>query len=205
MPRASGGLNREVGRIVTDVLGEMSLEQAAIHVDYKLSRTPLGDLKKGKVGWEATLRTFAEGFWQRICELYGAEVTARFGECTRETASDWLAEKAGFGLRYASPTVQPGGADVADETPLTVDMVRQVAAEAAVRAVEEHAARELTYGQVIKQELDAMKERLSAEGLAEFVPERGSGEGGSKGLSAEDARAEVAELERVLRKHFGKG
>jgi hypothetical protein len=97
-----------VGEIVTRVMGTWSLEHAAERLGFALSRTPLADLKRGKIGREDTLRTFAGGMWERICEHYGQEVRERFGRCDEEAASDWLAEIAGFGLRHQ--TIQPTGA-----------------------------------------------------------------------------------------------
>jgi hypothetical protein len=102
MRRRGDGLNTEIGGVVSQVLGELSLEQAAIHLNYRVSRTPIGDLKRGKVGREGTLREFAEGFWPRFCEEFGEEVIERFGECSQRSVSDWLAEKAGFEPRYYS-------------------------------------------------------------------------------------------------------
>jgi plasmid maintenance system antidote protein VapI len=61
------------------------------------------------------------------------------------------------------------------------------------------------YAQALKRELTAMRDRLAADGLAELAPERGAAQGGSAGLTPEDARAEIAELERVLRKLASRG
>lgn len=102
MPRGKEGRNPEVAEIVQKVLGSLSLELTAEKLNYRLTRTPISDLKKGKIGREETVRTFAEGFAGRICEEYGEVVSERFGECNEQTVSDWLAEKAGFGLRYAA-------------------------------------------------------------------------------------------------------
>lgn len=58
------------------------------------------------------------------------------------------------------------------------------------------------YSQAFARRYREMKERLAAEGIP--VPGKGSNLGGSEGLTPEDAEAEVAELERVLRKLAGK-
>jgi hypothetical protein len=100
---AESRLNAEIAEIVTRVLGDLSLDQASEKINFDLSRTPLRELKRGKVGREETIRKFAEGFWQRLCREYGEEITAGFGTCSLETASDWLAQKAHFGLRYTRP------------------------------------------------------------------------------------------------------
>jgi hypothetical protein len=102
--RRRDGLSPEIAELIGRVLGDLSLEQAAIHLNYRVSRTPIGDLKRGKVGREGTLRDFAEGFASRFCQEFGDEIRQRFGECSPHAVSDWLAEKAGFGLRYFSPT-----------------------------------------------------------------------------------------------------
>lgn len=60
------------------------------------------------------------------------------------------------------------------------------------------------YGRAAKQELAALRERMERDGLGEWVTGMGAHHGGSDGLTAEDARAEIAELERVLRKLAGK-
>lgn len=54
------------------------------------------------------------------------------------------------------------------------------------------------YSQAFARRYREMKERLAAEGIP--VPGKGSNMGGSEGLTSEDADAEIAELERVLRK-----
>ena len=56
------------------------------------------------------------------------------------------------------------------------------------------------YGRAVKQELEALRRRLDADGLGEWLTSRMAPEGGSSGLTADDARQEIAELERVLRK-----
>lgn len=62
---------------------------------------------------------------------------------------------------------------------------------------------EADYAQVFRREYQAMKERLAADGIA--TTDKGAHFGGSEGLTAEDAAAEIAELERLLRKYAGKG
>jgi hypothetical protein len=101
--RRREGLRPEIADLVGRVLGDLSLEQAAIHLNYRVSRTPIGDLKRGKIGRESTLREFAEGFSSRFCEEFGDEIRERFGECSPHAASDWLAEKAGFALKHFRP------------------------------------------------------------------------------------------------------
>lgn len=103
MPRRSGGRSDKVEEIVGRVLGNLTMEQAAQHLDYELTGMTVSRLSRGKIGMEQTHRTFAEGFWQRFCEEYGAEITSRFGECTRQTVSDWFAEQSGFSNRYSTP------------------------------------------------------------------------------------------------------
>jgi hypothetical protein len=93
------GLNPELAQIVSQVLGSLSPEAAAEQLEFRLSRTPIGDLRKGKAGREATVRTFGEGFWERICQHYGDQVREGYGDCNQETAADWFAVKAGFGSR----------------------------------------------------------------------------------------------------------
>lgn len=102
MTRPPQGINPEVAEIVDRVLGDLSLEQAAVHLRYALTRTPISDLKRGKVGRENTVRVFAEGLWQKFCELYGDEIAPNGGECGREVVSDWFAAKCGFRPRYAA-------------------------------------------------------------------------------------------------------
>jgi hypothetical protein len=119
-------LNPEVAEIVSRVLGELSLDRASEALRYALSRSPLRDLKKGKIGREKSVRTFAEGFWKRICEHYREEVTAQFGDCNQEACSDWLALKAGFGIRH-----RHGALPTRHEAALTDDR------EAALRSLEQ--------------------------------------------------------------------
>lgn len=90
----------EVGTIVSRVVKDLSLEQAARRLNYAVSTNTIRHLKNGKVGWEQTLRDFAEGFWEQLCELYGEEIRTEFAGCNQGAASDWLAAKAGFPLRY---------------------------------------------------------------------------------------------------------
>ena len=120
MPRGSGGINEDVKDITWRVLGELGLDRAAEKLDFKLTRTPIADLKRGKVGREATIRTFAEGFWERFCEEYGHQICERFGQCNREAVSDWFAEKAGFGLRHQHPATEQGSR-VGERAPLTYE------------------------------------------------------------------------------------
>lgn len=54
------------------------------------------------------------------------------------------------------------------------------------------------YSQAFARAYRAMKERLAAEGIP--APGKGSNLGGTEGLTPQDAEAEIAELERVLRK-----
>lgn len=62
---------------------------------------------------------------------------------------------------------------------------------------------EPTYAEVFAEGYRAMKERLAAQGIP--APSKGANLGGSAGLTAEDAAAEIAELERVLRRLAGEG
>lgn len=54
------------------------------------------------------------------------------------------------------------------------------------------------YSQAFARRYREMKERLAADGIP--TPGKGSNLGGSEGLTPEDAEAEIAELERVLRR-----
>jgi hypothetical protein len=97
LPR--GRLQPEVAEVVGKVLGDWSLEQAAIHIEYALSKSAINDLKRGKVGREVTVRTFADRFWKRFCEVYGSEISAAHGTCDRETAGEWFLTVC-YGSRY---------------------------------------------------------------------------------------------------------
>lgn len=99
MPYGRPGISEELAEVVTRVVGSMSMEQAAIRLEYRLTAMTVSRLRKGKTGLEATVRTFAEGFADRICEEYGEQIRERFGECDKRTAADWLAETAGFQVR----------------------------------------------------------------------------------------------------------
>jgi hypothetical protein len=93
--------------------------------------------------------------------------------------------------------------------PTTVEIAEKFAARLSEdlnrwRVLNGFEAIEDAYAQSLKRELTAMRDRLAADGLEELVPDRGSAHGGSQGLTAEDARAEIAELERVLRKLAGR-
>ncbi|MGV3724905.1 MAG: hypothetical protein ACO1SX_28730 [Actinomycetota bacterium] len=58
------------------------------------------------------------------------------------------------------------------------------------------------YSQTFARRYREMKERLASEGIP--TPGKGSNLSGSEGLTPEDAEAEIAELERVLRRLSGK-
>lgn len=90
--------NEEIAGIVRQVLGSMTLGEAEIRLDHRLSTEAIRRLKSGKVGRESTIRVFADGFRKELCEYYGDEIRARFGECDPASFApdDWLAEKAGF-------------------------------------------------------------------------------------------------------------
>lgn len=103
------GLNAEVAEIVNAVLGDLSLESAAIKLNYKVGREGLRLLRNGKIGRETTVRAFAEGFADRISELYGREIGDTYGERTPEAVSDWLAAKAGFKGAAALPAPEVAG------------------------------------------------------------------------------------------------
>jgi len=53
-------------------------------------------------------------------------------------------------------------------------------------------------------EIEAMKARLREQGLNLPVPETGAHHGGTSGLTADDAKAEVAVLEQLLKQAFEK-
>jgi plasmid maintenance system antidote protein VapI len=94
--------------------------------------------------------------------------------------------------------------------PTTVEIAEKLAARLGEspnrwRVLNGFAPIEDAYAQALKRELSAMRDRLTADGLAELAPDRGAAHGGSAGLTPEDARAEIAELERVLRKLASKG
>ena len=69
MPR-EGKQNAEVGEIVQTVRGRLSYEQAAIRIKHAISGNAIRILEGGKIGREATVRAFAEGFWERFCDSY---------------------------------------------------------------------------------------------------------------------------------------
>jgi hypothetical protein len=54
------------------------------------------------------------------------------------------------------------------------------------------------------QQLAAMKERLARDGISGPVPETGAHHGGTEGLTPEDAAAEIAWLEEMIRRGAGK-
>jgi len=92
----------------------MTLEQAAIRCGYDPGKEGIRTLKGGKVGRESTIRGFAVGFADKICEHYGEQVRARFGKCDAEAAADWLAEKAGFRRPGAVAATSRDEDDLAD-------------------------------------------------------------------------------------------
>lgn len=96
MAEASKRANVEFGEIVRAIRGDLSFEKASEAINYAVSSNALRILESGKVGRERTVRAFARGFADRICQLYGEQVKERFGECTEWFAENWLAEKAGF-------------------------------------------------------------------------------------------------------------
>lgn len=96
VPYARPKQSDRLAEIVDRVLGGMSLEQAQIQLDYALSHQTINRLKKGHLGLESTVRTFAAGFAGRICASYGDEIASRFGACDADASQEWLIEEAGF-------------------------------------------------------------------------------------------------------------
>jgi hypothetical protein len=95
------------GKILSDILGSISLEQAHIRLDYELAPETIRRLKKGFPTREGTIRAVAVAFWQRVCEVYGEDVTACFGDCNVRTASDWLAALWGYTPAHLSRGTLP--------------------------------------------------------------------------------------------------
>jgi hypothetical protein len=96
MTRAKSPQNDELAEIVGQIIGDLSFEQAAIKIQHMVGREGIRALRSGKVGRESTVRTFAVGYSEQICELFGEQVADQFGKCDFESAADWLAAKAGF-------------------------------------------------------------------------------------------------------------
>lgn len=121
--RMASKRNQVVAEIVSAVLGDLSPEQASIRLDYQVGREGIRALKNGKIGWERTVRTFAEGFWERIYELYGDEIAQvlKPGDPSPDRAAAWLALKAGFvseeaqGTSSVVPEIAELASQVADE------------------------------------------------------------------------------------------
>lgn len=194
MPTAQDGTNAEVRRIVETVLGDLSMEQAAIRLGYNLSRTPIGDLKRGKVGREETVRKFAEGLWERFSEHYGEAVQERFGACTRETVSDWFAEKAGFGLRYSGkPAEEPPAPNGYPDVSTLAGQIADRVAER-LQITWEGTLLQLTSGaEVLAAGLRDLEERYQQPDLKLRF------RGGLESLTADQARSVLADLEQQLK------
>lgn len=78
MPKRQPKVYPEVGAIVDKVLGGASPAQASIRVGYRVGKEAIRTLKSGKVGWESTVREFAENFAEKLCEHYGDERLSGF-------------------------------------------------------------------------------------------------------------------------------
>lgn len=99
--RAAAKHSPRLAEIVGTTLGSLSLFQAEIAGGEAFSGMTISRLRRGRVGWPATIASFARAFHARIQQHYGAEINDPSPDATEA----WLLREAGFVM------VREGSAD----------------------------------------------------------------------------------------------
>ena len=198
--------------VVSTVLRGMSDPHAArrsLDRGHAISHNPVNQARNGYWGRVETIRTLGMGIADLLLEHYGDEIEASEKARTDEAAAEWLLKVADE--KAEQPEAQAG--ITRDELRGLIQEVLPDAVELGVRRVldsmyprpqatrirDEPMGYGDDYDQAFQRLYREMKQRLEADRLP--LPPGGNNAGGSEGLTAADAAMEIAELERVWRKH----